>query len=57
MDLINSSNSLKCVIEIIRSYRSQFNQIIIKAKALVDELGVNSETKEIQTRCKTRVFL
>lgn len=54
MDLINGSNMLKSVLELIKNYRDQFDQILVKAKAIADELGVDSEIKVVRKRIKKK---
>lgn len=56
MDLINGSNMLKSALEFIKNYRDQFDQILVKAKAIVDELGVDSEIKVVRKRIKKKNF-
>ncbi|KAL4119436.1 hypothetical protein QTP88_012245 [Uroleucon formosanum] len=56
MDLINGSNMLKSTLEFIKNYRDQFDQILVKAKAIADELGVDSEIKVVRKRIKKKNF-
>ncbi|KAL4123351.1 hypothetical protein QTP88_015547 [Uroleucon formosanum] len=56
MDLINGSNMLKSTLEFIKNYRDQFDQFLVKAKAIADELGVDSEIKVVRKRIKKKNF-
>ncbi|XP_025198869.1 zinc finger MYM-type protein 1-like [Melanaphis sacchari] len=56
IDLINGFNMLKSALEFIKNYRDQFDQILVKAKAIADELGVDSEIKVVRKRIKKKHF-
>ncbi|CAI6343486.1 unnamed protein product [Macrosiphum euphorbiae] len=48
---------LKSALEFIKNYRDQFDQILVKAKAIADELGVDSEIKVVQKRIKKKTLI
>ncbi|XP_050066053.1 uncharacterized protein LOC126555133 [Aphis gossypii] len=56
MDLINGFNMLKSALEFIKNYRDQFDQILVKAKAIADELEVDSEIKVVRKRINKKHF-